>query len=74
VHFDYSSLFSDVQVEKVEIKKKIENLKSHLMKTKQSAMKMSQIRRRIELCLRYLLFFHFIFEMFDTLVKNNNKT
>jgi hypothetical protein len=38
---------------KMEIREKgCENWKSRRMKTKQSAMKLSQIRRRIELCLR----------------------
>jgi hypothetical protein len=41
---------------KFEIEKKCENWKSHVMKTKQSAMILSQIRRRIELCLREILF------------------
>jgi hypothetical protein len=41
---------------KLEIrKKKCENWKSRRMKTKQSAMKLSQIRRRIELCLREMI-------------------
>jgi hypothetical protein len=55
-HFDYSSLFSDAQVEKVENSGGgCENWKSHRMKTKQSAMKLSQIRRRIGLCLTELI-------------------
>jgi hypothetical protein len=36
-------------------KKKCENWKSRHMKTKQSSMKLSQIRRRIELCLREII-------------------
>jgi hypothetical protein len=36
-------------------KKKCENCKSRWMKTKQSAMKLSEIRRRIKLCLREII-------------------
>jgi hypothetical protein len=41
--------------EKLEIRKKSENWKSRRMKTKQRAMKLSKIRRWIELCLRDLI-------------------
>jgi hypothetical protein len=56
-HFNHSSLFSDAQVEKVgnPEKKICENSKSHRMKTEESAMKLNQIRRRIELCLREMI-------------------
>jgi hypothetical protein len=40
---------------KMEIRKKCENWKSRRMKTKESAMKLSQIRRRIELCMREII-------------------
>jgi hypothetical protein len=47
---------SDAQVEKVgNPKKKCKNWKSRRIKTKQSAMKLNQIRRRIELCLREII-------------------
>jgi hypothetical protein len=45
----------------LEIRKKCEIWKSCRMKTKQNAMKLSQIRRRIELCLREIILrFEFI--------------
>jgi hypothetical protein len=40
---------------KLEIRKKSENWKSRRMKTKQSAIKLSQISQRIELCLREII-------------------
>jgi hypothetical protein len=40
---------------KLEIRTKCENCKSRRMKTKQSAIKLSQIRRGIELCLREII-------------------
>jgi hypothetical protein len=40
---------------KLEIRKKSENWKSRRMKTKQSIIKLSQIRRRIEQCLREII-------------------
>jgi hypothetical protein len=56
VPFDYSSLFSDAQVEKFGNQwEKMWNWKSRRMKTKLSAIKLSQIRRRIELCLREII-------------------
>ena len=39
----------------LEIRKKSENCKSRRMKTKQSTLKLSQIRRRIELCPREII-------------------
>jgi hypothetical protein len=55
VHFDYVSILSDANVEKVgnpKKKKKCEKWKSPKMKTKESVIKLSQIYRRIQLCLR----------------------
>jgi hypothetical protein len=40
---------------KLEIQEKRDNWKSRRMITKQSAMKLSQIRRRIELCLKEIM-------------------
>jgi hypothetical protein len=61
VHFDYLSLFSGTQAEKVgNPGKKCENCKRAKNKTKQNktkycAMKLSQIPRRIELCMREII-------------------
>jgi hypothetical protein len=41
---------------KLDIRKKCENWKSRQMKTKQSAVKFCKIRRKIELCLREMIF------------------
>jgi hypothetical protein len=51
-HFDYSSLFSGTQAEKVGNPKK--NCKNYTRaeKTKYCAMKLNHIRGRIELCMR----------------------
>jgi hypothetical protein len=57
VHFDYSSLFSDVHAEKVgnpENQKPLETVKKPI-KTKTRAMKMSQICLRIKLCMREII-------------------
>jgi hypothetical protein len=53
-HFDYWSLFSDAQVQKVGNPKK-KNVKTERAVgwNPKSTMKLSQIRRRIELCLRH---------------------
>jgi hypothetical protein len=58
VHFDYLSLFSGTQAEKVgnptEIFKKCENcIKAE--RNKYCAMKLNQICRRIELCMREMI-------------------
>jgi hypothetical protein len=66
VHFDYSRLFSDDQVEKVvNPKKKCEIWKNCWMKTKQSTMKLSQICRRIELCIYKIYFFSWQFNSYS---------
>jgi hypothetical protein len=55
-HFDCSSVFSGSQVEKIgNPGQKCENWKNHRMKNNKSAMKLSQIRRRIEICLREII-------------------
>jgi hypothetical protein len=55
VRFDYSSLFSDAQVEKVRNSgEKIWKLEE-LSDENQSAMKLSQICQKIELCLREII-------------------
>jgi hypothetical protein len=51
-HFDKSNLFSEAQVKKNgNLKKNVKKVKEPII-TKQCAMKLSQIRRSIELCTR----------------------
>jgi hypothetical protein len=47
--------FDDAQVEKLEIRKKRVKTVKEPIKAKQSAIKLSQIRRRIELCMRKII-------------------
>jgi site-specific recombinase len=54
-HFDYLNLFSDAQAQKVgSPRKKVKTVKEPI-NTEENAMILSEIRRRIELCMREII-------------------